>query len=145
MRVELYSPERMYGFAENGPERVFFHLGAFVAGEWPTVAEPPGPIIGEEVKVEYDPEDVDEPDKAPRATVVARVAAPVNLLGVVDTFNADRGWGWVRGDDGHDYYLHRSEVEGGRLPMPGQEVMFFRGRKNGRLRACYVRVGRFRG
>jgi cold shock CspA family protein len=145
MRVELYSPERMYGFVEAGDERVFFHLESFVAGSWPTVEHPPPPIIGEEVQVEYDPNPGDSADRAPRARRVTRVEPPIAITGVVETFNPNKGWGFARGADGESYYLHRSEVEDGRLPLPNQEVTFYRGRKRGRPRAVYVRVGRLAG
>jgi len=136
----MYSPDRMYGFVESGRERVFFHLEAFMVGSW-TPAPPP--IVGEEVRVDYAPNEGSE--KAPRARLVARIHEPVFVTGVVETFNPDKGWGFAKGEDGESYYLHRSEVEGGRLPLPGQQVRFFRGAKKGRPRACYVRVGRVLG
>jgi cold shock CspA family protein len=145
MQVDLYSPERMYGFTKQGPERVFFHLESFVAGTWPSGSEPPPPIVGEEVMVEYTQAQPGA-ERAPRATQVVRVNEPIELLGVVESFNDLKGWGWIRADgDTESCYLHRSEVEGGRLPLAGQEARFYRGHKNNRARACYVRVGRLRG
>lgn len=143
MRVALYSPERMYGFAELNDRRVFFHIETFVAGVWPGVSEPPPPIIGEEVLVEYSEA---EPatrgvDKAPRARVVERVQPPEQLSGTVESFNPQRGWGFIQGDNGIVFYLHRSEMEKGRVLFPQQRVTFYTGDRDGRPRACYVRAG----
>jgi cold shock CspA family protein len=146
MRVELYSPERMYGFAELGDERVFFHLESFMAGVWPGIEEPPAPIVGEEVSVEYTPNPPGtDPNRAPRARGVERVHPPKFLRGVVESFNGEKGWGFARGSDGVSYFLHRSEVLEGRLPLRGQEVTFYAGFKKGRPRACYVLVGKLIG
>ena len=139
MRVELYSPDRMYGFAEFGQDRVFFHLEAFHAEGGPP------PIIGEEVEVELGPDVETGADKAPRALRVRRVVVPVRIEGVVESFNPEKGWGFVKGVDGVSYYLHRSEVEDGRLPLPNQQATFFKGFKRDRPRACYVQVGRIDG
>jgi cold shock CspA family protein len=135
----------MYGFAEAGKERVFFHLEAFAAGNWPSIDLSPPPILGEEVLVDYDLGGVRAEDKAPRARRVERLGSPIAVKGVVESFNPDNGWGFALGDDGTSYYLHRSEVEEGRLPLPGQAVQFYQGMKRGRPRACYVRVGRLGG
>jgi cold shock CspA family protein len=139
MRVEMYSPGKLYGFCEAPDQRVFFHQEAFQAGRWPDELGPP-PILGEEVDVEY-PSSEPGSDRAPRASSVVRVTAPCKIVGVVETFHEENGWGFARGDDGESYYLHRSEVEDGRLPLAGMRVFFYRGFKNGRPRACFVRVG----
>jgi cold shock CspA family protein len=142
MRVALYAPDRLYGFCEGDGERVFFHLEVFAVGRWSGIDEPPPPILGEEVRVEFDPETPRSSGRAPRAKRVERVAAPLPIEGVVDTFHPETGWGFAAGDDGVSYYLHRSEVLNGRLPLPGQRVRFYGGFKRGRPRACHVRVGR---
>lgn len=142
MRIEFYHPERLYGFAEEGETRVFFHLGTFAAGRWPGLPLAPPPILGEEVLVDFTPSP--GTDRPPKAAAVNRVAAPVALRGVVESFNSKTGWGFIRAG-AESYYLHRSEVEGGRLPLPGQQVEFFCGQKRGRPRACHVRVGRLAG
>jgi len=49
------------------------------------------------------------------------------------------------GSDEVSYYLHRSEVESGRLPVEGQQVYFYGGFKNNRPRACHVQIGSVRG
>jgi len=135
----------MYGFAKMGTERVFFHLESFVAGTWPAGGDPLPPIVGEVVMVEYASAEPGA-DRAPRASLVERIKEPLEVIGVVESFNDLKGWGWVRGDGDHEScYLHRSEVQDGRLPLAGQEVWFYKGHKNGRPRACYVRVGKLRG
>jgi len=144
MRVTMFSPSRMYGFAESDDARVFFHLEAFVTGPSVDGDIPPPPVVGEEVMVDY-VTDSGSSDKAPRARVVERREPQTRIQGVVETFNTDRGWGFAKGDDGESYYLHRSDVEDGRLPIEGQTIQFFGGFKKGRPRACYVQVGRVGG
>jgi len=142
MRVALYAPDRFYGFCEGEDKRVFFHLEAFITGRWPGLQESPPPILGEEVSVEYDPDAGSKNGKAPRAKRVERIHPPLQIKGIVESFYPDTGWGFARGEDGASYYLHRSEVLNGRLPLPGQEVWFFGGSKKGRPRSCHVRVGK---
>ena len=145
MQVVMYTPAKMYGFCnlsdEDPAEKVFFHAGVFEAGQWPGLEErPPPPLTGEEVLVEV--QAGPHADKSPRAIRVVRLHEPKPLTGIVDTFNPDSGWGFVQASDGQSYYLHRSEVEEGRLPLVGQAVSFYAGSKRGRPRACYVRLGR---
>lgn len=89
--------------------------------------------------VQFDPS-MGSPDRAPRAFRVERIDTPLFVSGMVETFNEERGWGFARGNDGQSYHLHRSEVEGGRLPMAGKRVEFYAGFRKGRPRACYVKV-----
>ena len=140
----MYSPDKMYGFAEGEEGRVFFHLEAFISGPWGGEDIAPPPIVGEVVEVDFT-QDPENEGRAPRARLVERVAPPTQLKGMVETFNAEKGWGFIRSEDGSSYYLHRSEVEDRRLPVPGQQVSFVGGFKNGRPRACYVKVGRLDG
>lgn len=135
LTVAKYLPERLYGFLrqEDGSE-VFFHLGDFDCGPW---IEPP-PIIGEQVEAEIDSTMV--VGKAPKARTVKRIHAPEKHRGSVDTFNAEKGWGFVKSDEGVSFYLHRSEVLRGKVPMAGQRVRFYAGFKNDRPRACYVSI-----
>lgn len=150
MRVSKYIPDRMYGFLlrEDGTE-VFFHLRVFHPldewiqdprcpkcenkCQWATSAPPP--ILGELVEVELEPEE----DKA-RASAVTRKETPVAIHGTVDTFDVTRGYGFLRGVDGKSYHLHRSEVTEGKIPIPGQDVMFYGGVRQGRPRACHVKI-----
>jgi cold shock CspA family protein len=153
MRVLKYIPDRMYGFlGDASGSEVFFHLRVFHPQfgwtrsvhcatchvspcDWSEF--PPPPILGEKVSV-----DLDVTAPKPRALVVHRIETPVAVLGLVDTFDPLRGYGFVRGKDGITYHLHRSEVTEGRLPLPGQEVMFYAGVRKDRPRACHVRICR---
>jgi hypothetical protein len=55
---------------------------------------------------------------APLSTPVVRIA------GTESTWI--RAYGWVNGDDGHRYFLHRENVleDLDRLPVPGDRVTF---------------------
>lgn len=133
MRVCLYVPEKLYGFCEADALQVFFHIGVFAIAE----GEPP-PILGEPVDVEYDPQVVKGP--APRALKVTRIERPLKLSGDVKSFDPKTGWGFIAGSDGRDYFLHRSDVVGNRMPVKGQRVSFYAGAKRGRPRACHIEV-----
>jgi len=154
MRVHKYIPERMYGFAEDDTGEVFFHLRVFQPGtvwDHPTKCQscqvegcvwsdaPPLPIVGEEVEVIMD-ESQTTRQQAPRASRVSRVATPMAGQGQVETFDANLGYGFIRGFNGESYYLHRSEVQEGRMPLAGQIVMFYIGTRKGRPRACHVKI-----
>lgn len=155
MQVHKYIPDRLFGFAiDEQDHQVFFHLGAFRPGTrmpdrtctgcppggcmWTTTPAPP--ILGERVLVHVDSIDLDERGKAPRATLVQRLDDPVALEGRVDTYSPHNGFGFIEGDDGHSYHLHPSEVMDGRMPLPGQTVRFYAGTRQGRGRACHVRI-----
>jgi cold shock CspA family protein len=135
MRVLKYVPSKLYGFAvdEEG-HQIFFHIRAFVWGDFPT--QPP-PIVGEPVDVEYDASVLSN-GKAPRARHVFRMSEPRASFGTIEEFNERSGYGFIKTTDGRSHYLHRSEMTDGRLPMPGMEVTFFEGFRQGRTRACYV-------
>lgn len=136
-RVTMYAPEKMYGFAKDpkGPEEVFFHLGEF---RWLGTSGTPPPVVGEWVECEYDPT---KPKRgsAVRARRVSRMSQPPEVEGVVLTFDSQRGYGFIKADDGTEYYLHRSEVEDNILPVVGERVRFYGGFKKGKPRACYIR------
>jgi len=55
-------------------------------------------------------------------------------------FDAQRGFGFVVGEDGVSYHLHTSEILDHKIPLKGQTVMFFPGVRQGRPRACHVKV-----
>jgi len=137
MRVVMYSTTKFYGFVADGNTQVFFHLESFRPGDY---GEPfPPPLCGEDVLVEYTPGS-GMGGKAPRALWVDRVKAPDFLHGVVETFNEQRGWGFIQSDAGENFYLHRSEVKEGRMPLAGRRVSFYRGFREGRPRACFICV-----
>ena len=136
MRVALYLPSRLYGFCEPvEPDggQVFFHASVFHRLH----DDEPPPVLGELVEVTVG---ASPSDGAPRATSVRRLHAPVRAEGKVVSFDSNQGWGFVRDAQGKDFFLHRSDIEGGRLPVHGQWVKFVVGLKNGRPRACYVEV-----
>lgn len=154
MKVHKYIPDRLFGFCVGADgSQVFFHLATFHPGEavikrckncsttgcsW--VDAPPPPILGEEVEVTLDPESQVQESRAPRAARVERVAEPRLIGGVVDMFDGHRGFGFVLGDDGVSYHLHTSEILDKRIPRKGQTVMLFPGTRQGRPRACHVKV-----
>jgi len=150
MRVAKYIPDKMYGFLQtDSDDEVFFHLRVFhQPREWPgnPVCEacklscqwseaPPPPILGEEVEVE-----MDTSSSQLRAKTVTRLKAPAPVAGKIDTFDGTRGYGFIRGEDDVVYHLHRSEVVEGKLPIPGQSVMFFAGVRQDKPRACHIRI-----
>ena len=153
MRVHKYIPDRLYGFAaDEGGREVFFHLGAFDPGPRLNPAScvscplagcawsqtPPPPILGELVEVQVDLDQQPE-DRAPRADKVRRLGEPDPHHGMVETFDALRGFGFVK-DGEVSYHLHKSEVVEGKIPLAGQKVSFYAGRRQDRPRACHVKV-----
>ena len=156
MRVLKYLPDKLYGFCrdDNGFE-VFFHLANFQPGsdiETTRCRKCPGPprctlsldapppILGEEVRVVCE---AGEPGgKAPRAESVARLVVPRMIVGEVESFDAQRRYGFAMGSDRISYHLHESEVVDGRLPVAGRQIVFFPGLREGRPRACHVKVCR---
>lgn len=152
MRIAKYIPDRMIGFVNDqdaGPD-VYFHLGDFdPKGPWPNLGhdcprsrmlsfnwESPPPILGEPVEVTFHGGPTN--GKAPRAQRVVRVVAPVHLRGTVESFDPRKGYGFVRGDDGVTYYLHRSEMTDQHMPYVGSSVMFFAGSRQGKPRSVHV-------
>lgn len=132
MRVWLYVPSKLYGFCEDeSGGQVFFHLSAFAMAP----GEPP-PILGEPVDVEV----LASSAGKVKARAVRRTSPPRVLSGVVKSFSAKDGWGFVTGSDRTDYYVHRSDVVDEHILVRGQTVKFCAGHKRGRPRACYVRV-----
>lgn len=155
MRVVKYIPSGMYGFVRGSQDiEIYFHLGVFnplpaidsqsiprcphcLGCAWSQGVAPP--IVGEEVEVEIVLPDAPR-DRAPKAKRVTRLAPPKMVVGVVDTFDAYRGYGFVNGLDGITYHIHRSEVLGGYLPVTGQTVRFYSGTRQNRPRACHVQI-----
>ena len=131
MIVDKYIPSGMYGFVTDGENRLFFHLAAFDPGAYEGDSPVP-PVIGEAVEVE-----AGEGNKACR---VCRVDLPTQILGVVDWFDTTKGYGFIRDEQGTSFYLHRSEVLEGKLPLDGHRVSFYVGSDS--QRACHVSVER---
>ena len=157
MRVLKYIPNKLYGFCrdDNGFE-VFFHLAVFRPGREVNVVrcmgcpgpprcqlitDPPPPILGEEVCVTLSPT-VESRGKAPRAQLVERVQSARMITGVVESYDPQRRYGFIRGQDDVSYHLHGSEVADGKIPLTSRQVVFFAGWREGRPRACHVRVCR---
>lgn len=156
MRVLRYYPDKLYGFChdEEGNE-FFFHLSTFQPGPVVDVtrcpscrgaprcqidSHPPPPILDEPVLVTGDL--APKGARTARATQVVRMVPPRMLLGIVETFDHQRRYGFLKGSDGVDYHIHDSEILDGRLPLLGSTVVFFPGHREGRPRACHIRVCR---
>lgn len=138
MRIFRYYPDKLYGFCQGDKgEEFFFHLSAFHPGDSLDDLPIP-PILGEPVLVEGDLSNGQ--GKAPRALSVTRLNPPRLLTGVVDSFDPSRHYGFICGEDGVDYHLHDSEVQEGRMPSKGASVEFYPGLREGRPRACHVKV-----
>jgi len=150
MTVGKYIPDQMYGFLHFEGLEVFFHLRVFRPetgwvksprciqckhGICPWADSPPPPILGEMVEVE-----IDTDSEKLRAKKVLRKTAPLAVHGIVDTFDATRGYGFVKDLQGNSYHLHRSEVTEGRIPLAGQDIMFYAGIRQDKPRACYVKI-----
>jgi len=157
LQVLKYIPSRMFGFVgvpgATDPQ-VFFHLRVFRAGETPAVegcgkcagtpcdwlAAPVLPIVGEFVTVTLE-EDPTHPTRT-RAALVQRNQPALLSKGTVETFDASRGYGFIKGSDSLSYYLHRSEVGEGRIPLIGQTVVFYTATRVDKARACHVKICR---
>ncbi|MBD3388400.1 MAG: cold-shock protein [Candidatus Altiarchaeales archaeon] len=44
--------------------------------------------------------------------------------GVVKFFNTEKNFGFITGDDGKDYFVHRSGIEGDNVIRDGDRVSF---------------------
>jgi cold shock CspA family protein len=117
--VSKYIPNDLYGFLEGQDEdgvqqRVFFH-----SSEFDPMGGPP-PIVGERVTVgSIEPVE----GKNSRAVSVTRCSDVKTLVGKVSRFNHQVGYGFVT-VDGNEYFLHRSELQDGALPLIGAMVEF---------------------
>ena len=141
-----YLPDRMFGFCEPvcpeplGAEKFYFHLSVFDSSIEPTQPPTP-PILGEQVCVTL-PEELPDlsPGKAPKALGVRRMNVPTSVTGRVTRFDPERGFGFIAGEDGQSYFLHRVEILHGKLPGRGQQVAFVAGESCGKARACHVEI-----
>jgi cold shock protein len=64
------------------------------------------------------------------------------MSGTVERFEADRGFGFIKPDDGSDaIFMHVSEITRRFLPVRGERVSFVVGQdRDGRLRAKQVEL-----
>ena len=138
MIIHKYIPNKLYGFAIDSSDfQVFFHLGQFKPITEPNVIPAP-PILGEPVLVTFiEPLD---PSKAPKATNVERLQKPKQLMGIVESYDSSRGYGFVLGEDGISYHLHNSEILNNKYPLSGDTVRFFTGLRLNKPRACHIEV-----
>lgn len=132
MRISMYSPDRGYGFVtDEESTTVFFSAAAF---ERLKPGGPP-PVLGEMVEVSG----IELTGKThPRAKRVMRRAKPAILGGIVKRFDAKGGWGFVIGDDGEEYFLHRSDIASTAMPVIGGRAVFYPCKRQGKSRACHV-------
>jgi cold shock CspA family protein len=153
--ISKYIPDKLYGFATDSNDyQIFFHLGSFHPGEnWSIPSKchscshkscnvllgPPPPILGEEVEVLVNQQE-QLPNKALKAEKVSRIQVPKPIQGTVEIFDHHRGFGFVKGDDNQSYHLHKSEFLDNRIPRIGQVMLFYGGIRQGKPRACHVKI-----
>jgi cold shock CspA family protein len=133
LTVSKYIPKELYGFLEGAGQRVFFHLS-----EFDPLGGPP-PIIGEQVEVGQI-ELVES--KSYRARSVRRVLRTEHLTGTVTRFDHRVGYGFVTVGR-EQFFLHRSDLLDGSLPLVGAVVEFYVAgsiRPSARPRACHARL-----
>jgi len=131
MVVEMFSITQGYGFCTDGYIQVFFRVEDFVKLH---VSEPQ-PILGETVIVELDLQ-----TENTRAISLRRIKTPQIITGTVSSFDSVKGWGFVTNTIG-TYFLHKSDFLHSFVPIIGNTVSFYGGRKKDKLRACYVIEG----
>ena len=137
MKVRKYIPNKYYGFLIDSNNReAFFHTSVFEAG---AAEDSPPPVPNEEVLVTIN-FDSNSKDKVQKASRVRRLQPPWHLEGVVSFFNAEKGYGFIETDDKITYYLHRSEVLGGTLPLVGRKCSFYTSQKIRGARASYITI-----
>ncbi|HYM21665.1 MAG TPA: cold shock domain-containing protein [Vicinamibacterales bacterium] len=65
------------------------------------------------------------------------------MTGTISRLLSDKGFGFIRGEDGQEYFMHRSAVRDGSIfeqLREGQAVVFDGGRGDKGLRAESVRI-----
>ena len=140
MKIRKYLPDKMYGFASSEEGNIFFHLSVFKSPIESIDVPPPPPVVGEEIDVIL--ETPLGQDLTPRATRVQRIQKMVQMEGTVEFFNSKRGYGKITTPNGDEYFLHRSEVKDGKMPLAGHQVHFFAinlGHQT-KPRACHVDI-----
>lgn len=140
MRVQKFIVGKLYGFCEDSDGHVvYFHLETFRSH--PDEKSFTFPIPGEPVDVElFDQETLDQNSRVkPRARKVWRKTKPEILTGRVTQYDRQRGFGFIQCDD-QKYFLHKTEVLDGKMPLLDDRVSFCAGEVKGRSRACVVRI-----
>ena len=132
MKVSKYVPSGLYGFLSDDSQKdVFFHLSAFDPGAYVGDAPVP-PIVGETLEVTT---------TDGKVVQCERLETPVGVRGEINWFSEEKGYGFITGDDNESYYLHKTEILDGRLPLKGRRVSFFVTKQERvPLRACYVSI-----
>ena len=46
------------------------------------------------------------------------------ISGTVKNWNPSKGWGFIEGDDGEDYFLHQSKIRSGQSVSKNSRVKF---------------------
>ncbi len=137
--VADFVQEKHFGFCEGldpskAETKVFFHARDFIRltpGE-------AGPVLGEKVQID----NIEYHSKGPCAKSVRRENPPAKAYGSVSSYDSQRGWGFIRGEDKKEYYFHKKEIVGSWLPIAGNLVEFFSGNLKGKTRACWVSLRR---
>jgi len=137
LRAEIFSfsLRGYFGFGRCGGEEFYFHASGFVR------LKPGGPypIAGEPVEVDAI---LEQEQKSPVAEVVRRIEEPLLLRGEIQSFDHSRGWGFIRTPDTDErIFLHKSDVLDNWIPAVGSSVAFYKGCRNGQLRACWAQPG----
>ena len=127
--VEFYSVERGYGFLSDGVSRFYFRAEDFLLES----QDDPPPITGEPVEV--------EDTKEGKARGIRRKSQPVVRHGVVESFDPQKGWGFIREfeSNGKRLFLHRSEMQQNWMPIKGTAVEYYEGQSRERPRACHIK------
>jgi cold shock CspA family protein len=132
VKVDFYSTKSGYGFLQDEGTRLYFRGEDFMRLD----PSEPMPIKGEKVSVgEVEPRQ----KGSETAKQVRRVEVPRLKSGTVESFDTEKGWGFIRAENcGDKVFLHRSEIEGEWVPIKGCSVKFYEGFSGNRARACYV-------
>ena len=139
--ISLYVQAKHYGFAVHSGRSVYFQAGDFCRL---TPGGPP-PILGEEVEVEG--LGTRSGGNLPQARRVSRTVCPSLLLGRVQSFDPDKGWGFANlAESEQILFFHASDLLEPWVPSVGAQIKFYSGHKPGhnRARACWVRPLRSR-
>jgi len=137
MTIHKYISHKFYGFAiDPHGTQVFFHLSDF-----DTAGENVSPIAGEDVHVIVDLKSMNPAQtKAIKADKVIRVREPRQVVGKIDVYYDTRDYGFILGEDGVSYHVHKHEMLDNKYPLVGSQVRFYAGIRQERPRACYVEI-----